>query len=187
MNNENNTATAATVAPVKKQGIKVSGVLGLMKIGYTRTPESANYNAEIGSVQAHYGLSDYEVKQLFKVQALKNAKTSVAEPINFFIEDEDAEPEVVVGTATIAEPAIAVEEVVEANSSAGVGAPGVSADGVVIEKEVVEEVAEEVVVEEAEEVVVEEATAEASTSLSFSQEDLGMEVAKEVAPAGPFQ
>lgn len=73
----------------QKQGIKISDVLNLMKTGYTRTAASANYKEDIGSVQSHYQLSDYESKMLFKLPALKNAKTSMAEPVNFFIIKED--------------------------------------------------------------------------------------------------
>ena len=78
-------------APVQKQGIKISKVLQLMKDGYARTSDSKSYNPEIGSVQEFFSLSDHEVKHLFSFSKLKNAKTSVAKPINFYIEMEDEE------------------------------------------------------------------------------------------------
>jgi hypothetical protein len=174
MNNEAGAGAGAT-EPKKKQGIKVSDVLGLMKIGYTRTPGSTNYNSEIGSVQEHYGLTDYEVKHLYKLKALKNAKTSVAEPINFFIVDEDEEkdePTLTGNTTTSIEPEISKAKVKGINSTK-VGAPGVSAEGEVI---VVYPVAVEA---EMPEVMGEDPV----TSLTFGQEDLG----KEIEPTGPFQ
>jgi len=134
--------------PVKKQGIKISTVLDLMKDGYTRTNSSRNYNPEIGSIQEYFSLSDYEVKHLFSFSKLKNAKTSVAKPINFFIELEDD-----------TEDAVQVEstpEVVEPEYGGNVAVPGVTASGVV-------EVEIEDVVEET----------EPKTVLSFSAADMG--------------
>tara|TARA_R110001606_G_scaffold398966_1_gene579745 strand:- start:242 stop:721 length:480 start_codon:yes stop_codon:yes gene_type:complete len=111
-------------APVQKQGIKISKVLELMKDGYSRTSDSKSYNPEIGSVQEYFSLSDHEVKHLFSFSRLKNAKTSTAKPINFYIEMEDEEGD------DLSEPItnVAPTEVDYGNK---VAVPGVTSEGVV--------------------------------------------------------
>lgn len=66
----------------EKRVINVTEVLELLHNGYTRTPDSAGYDAEIGSIQEYYGITDTEMmtaeaqlRTLFQHPKLKNKKT----------------------------------------------------------------------------------------------------------------
>lgn len=64
--------TEATAAPKVKPEIKISDVIGLLDKGATRL---AKFDKGDGSVQAHYGLSVGQVKELFNHPKLKGKKT----------------------------------------------------------------------------------------------------------------
>lgn len=55
--------------------IKLSDIIDDLNSGYTKTNSEKLYNPEIGSIQEKYGLTDKEVKYLFKHPKLKGVKT----------------------------------------------------------------------------------------------------------------
>lgn len=78
---------ADTQVAAAKREIKVSEVLALLKAGYTRLQK---HDKGSGSVQAHYGLTASQVKELFEAPKLKGKKTQLSTIVA--IDDAPNEP-----------------------------------------------------------------------------------------------
>jgi hypothetical protein len=70
----------------ERPAFKVREILALLKQGYTRY---AKDDMGYGSIQAHYGLTGVEVKELFQYEKLKARKTIVPKPKMVIIDDEE--------------------------------------------------------------------------------------------------
>lgn len=78
---EGTTTETATVAETPQPTIQpiptitVSEVLRLLSEGYSRTTKEKAYNPSIGTIQDFFGLTDSQIKDVFRHEALKGKRT----------------------------------------------------------------------------------------------------------------
>jgi hypothetical protein len=75
--------------------ITISEVLGMLKRGYARTTTDKSYDANVGTIAEFYGMSDNEIKELFRHPKLKGKKTvKVKNEVSRFTIVDDTESEI---------------------------------------------------------------------------------------------
>ena len=75
--------------------ITISEVLGMLKRGYARTTTDKSYDANVGTIAEFYGMSDNEIKELFRHPKLKGKKTvKVKNEVSRFTIVYDTESEI---------------------------------------------------------------------------------------------
>ena len=99
MQEENTTQVEEVKEPVK---LTVSGILGDLQNGYTKSPKDKHYAGEGKSLMEKYGLIRADITRLFKHEKLRGRKTIVAKaakPLAFILTD-DTEGDLAEETAT---------------------------------------------------------------------------------------
>lgn len=96
---ENNVEIIVDLSPTPTPTIlpmpTISEVLGMLKRGYARTTTDKSYDANVGTIAEFYGMSDNEIKELFRHPKLKGKKTvKVKNEVSRFTIVDDTESEI---------------------------------------------------------------------------------------------
>lgn len=75
----------------EKVTVKVSSILQDLENGMTRYKGQMGYDETRGSIEEKYGLSQYEVAELFKHPQLKGRKTKKVKAVSFVLVDDVTE------------------------------------------------------------------------------------------------